>query len=310
MRARALIGLCAASRFVPRRFTLAILRIFARAARFTRFEAQTLDNLERTLGQELSKQQRRTLARDVRLFAARLFEEWMFLARAAHGLRARGQVEAWLANQVEFDASCARLFSAAREGRGLLIATAHLGNWEVLAAALRMRGLDGAVVGLRKHRDPSSNWLVGIRSALSVRTIPQDAPPREVLGVLRAGGTLGLLCDLEVRRLSGIYVPFFGLEALTQTAPAALSRAAKLPVHPVRIVARGERYVVLAEEPLELAHDLPREAATRDLLAQLNRVYERWIREDPAQWAWHQPRWRTRPGERVAPALHSRTANP
>ena len=113
-----------------------------------------------------------------------------------------------------------------RSGRGLLIATAHLGNWEILAAALRQRGLDGAVVGLRKHRDPSSAWLVAMRSALSVRTIAQDAPPREVLGVLRGGGTLGLLCDLEVRRLSGIHVPFFGVEALTQTAPAALSRAA------------------------------------------------------------------------------------
>ncbi len=310
LRARALACLCTASRFVPRRLTHACLRTLARAARFTRFEAQTLANLEATLGRELSEAQRRVIAREVRLFSARLFEEWMFLARAAQGPRARGKVEAWLASQVEFDASCARLFSAAREGRGLLIATAHLGNWEVLAAALRMRGLDGAVVGLRKHRDPSANWLVGMRGALSVRTIPQDAPPREVLGVLRAGGTLGLLCDLEVRRLSGIHVPFFGLEALTQTAPAALSRAAGLPIHPVRIVARGERYVVFAEEPLELARDLPREAATRDLLAQLNRIYERWIREDPAQWAWHQPRWRTRPGERTAPPLHSRSAKP
>ena len=115
--------------------------------------------------------------------------------------------------------------------------------------------------------------------------------------------------EFEVRRLAGIHVPFFSVEALTQTAPAALARAARLPIHPVRVVARGRRYVVFADEPLQLAPELPRDEAMFDLLTRLNATYERWIREDSAQWAWHQMRWRTRPGERTAPPLHSRHLN-
>ncbi|HUR28196.1 MAG TPA: hypothetical protein VM509_08410, partial [Planctomycetota bacterium] len=270
------------------------------------FEARIQSNLELALGRELSVEQRSRLGRDVRLHAARQAEEWLFLARAQRGERARAGVLRWLEQHVAYDASCERLFELARAQRGVLIATAHLGNWEILAAALRQRGLDGAVVGLRKHRDPSSDWLVALRSGLAVRTIAQDAPPREVLGVLRSGGTLGVLCDLEVRRLAGVHVPFFGVPALTQTAPAALARAARLPIVPVRCVARGAGYVMQVDAPLELDPSLSRADATLDVLTRLNATYERWIREDPAQWAWHQPRWRTRPGERDAPPLHSR----
>jgi len=297
-----------ASRFFPRPLIHGALRGLARAAGLTRFETQIQSNLAQVLGNELSAPERAKLGREVRLHCARLVEEWLFLSRARHGSRERASVEAWLDATVRFDASCDELFLRTRQGRGALIATAHLGNWEVLAAALRRRGLDGAVVGLRKHRDPGADWLVRMREGLAVRTIAQDAPPREVLGVLRSGGTLGLLCDLEVRRLAGVHAPFFGIPALTQTAPAALARAARTSILPVRCVARPSGYVVYADAPLELSADLPRAEAALDLLTRLNATYERWIREDLAQWAWHQPRWRTRPGERAAPPLHSRRA--
>ncbi len=306
IRVKLVTGLSAAARFVPRPLMHATLQTLSRAAHYTRFEAQIQENLELALGVELSIEARSRIGREVRLHCARQFEEWLFLARAQQGARARARVERWLDANVKYDASCERLFELTRAGHGALIATAHLGNWEVLACALRRRGLDGAVIGLRKHRDPSADWLVRMRAGLSVRTVAQDAPPREVLGVLRAGGTLGVLCDLEVRRLSGIHVPFFGVLALTQTAPAALARAAHLPIVPVRCVARGSGYVMFVDEPLQLSRTLERADASLDLLTRLNATYERWIREDLAQWAWHQPRWRTRPGERSAPPLHSR----
>ena len=306
LRAKALLGVSVAGRFVPRTLLRATLRSLARAARFTRFEAQIQANLALVLGGELSLEERARIGREVRLHSARQLEEWLFLARASQAGTARKRVEEWLDANVKFDPSCARLFERLQGGRGALIATAHLGNWEVLACALRRRGLDGAVVGLRKHRDPSADWLVRMRKGLSVRTIAQDAPPREVLGVLHGGGTLGVLCDLEVRRLAGLHVPFFGVPALTQTAPAALARAARTPIVPVRCVARGSGYVMYVDEPLELSRELSRADATLDLLTRLNATYERWIREDLVQWAWHQPRWRTQPGERSAPPLYSR----
>jgi KDO2-lipid IV(A) lauroyltransferase len=186
------------------------------------------------------------------------------------------------------------------------VCTAHIGNWELLAASLRRRGFAGAVVGARKRRDPAADWLVAMRRAYDVESLPQKIAPRRLLERLRAGETLGLLCDLEVRRVAGAWLPFFGVPALTMTAPAALARAAHLPLFPARCVLRGERYRLIVDEPLALDPALPRRAAALDLMGRVNAVFEGWIRTDPEQWAWHQPRWRTRAGEHGALPLHAR----
>jgi len=267
------------------------LRAAAGLARWSRYERRTRDNLELALGAETSAAERARIARGVRRHAARQLAEWVQLARSA---RTGG---AWIDGMVELDPSVERLDALAAAGGGVLIATAHLGNWELLAAALRRRGLDGAVVGRQRRNDSSSTWLIQMRRGLGIETLAQDEPARRMLRVLRSGATLGLLCDLEVRRLDGLFAPFFGRPALTMTAPAALARAARTPVLPVRCVARGARYRLSVEAPLELRADLDRDAAQRALLGELNAVFERWIRADPDQWAWHQDRWRTRPPE-------------
>jgi KDO2-lipid IV(A) lauroyltransferase len=289
LRLRALDVLGAA----PDALSRPLLGVLASAARFSAYERRTLANLEQALGAETDAVQRARIAREVRHHAARLLREWTFLARARRGGRERERVLAWVREQVELDPSVAGLERAFGAGRGRVLATAHLGNWELLAAALRLRGLDGAVVGFRKRNDPTAEWLVGLRAGLGVETFPQDAPPRRLLEVLRGGGFVGLLADLEARRIAGAVVPFLGRPALTMTAPAALARAARVPVVPVRCVARGARYRLSAEEPLELDPALDRQAATLELTARLNATFERWIREDPGQWAWHQRRWRS-----------------
>ncbi|MFT7487436.1 MAG: KDO2-lipid IV(A) lauroyltransferase, partial [Candidatus Paceibacteria bacterium] len=124
--------------------------------------------------------------------------------------------------------------------------------------------------------------------------------PRALLRVLQKGQLLGLLCDLEVKRLAGEHLPFFGKPALTMTAPAALARARKLPLIPVRCVLPYEgapRYLLQVEEPIHFPAHLPKKEANSVLMTRVNQVFEGWIRETPEQWAWHQHRWRTGPGE-------------
>lgn len=261
------------------------------ALRWTRFDALTRNNLELALGSELSLDERERIASGVRRHTARLVREWLWMARASHSPALRERVEHWIDREVEFDASVERLLALARRGKGVLIVSAHLGNWELLAAALRRLGLDGAVVGLRKQNDSSADWLVTLRAGLGVRSLAQDASPREVLRVLSSGATLGLVCDLHARRLENVPAPFFGRLAPTMSAPAALARASGLPLTPVRCVRIGERYRLSVEPDLEFVRDGDRHEATLDLLTRMNGVFERWIRATPDQWAWHQRRW-------------------
>ena len=69
-------------------------------------------------------------------------------------------------------------------------------------------------------------------------------------------------------------------------------------------------YRIRFEQPLRIDPGLPRKQATSDLMRRLNSTYESWIRETPEQWAWYQPRWRTRPGTLEAIPLSARAGRP
>jgi len=309
LRARALSGLTRAAAPLPDRLVRAGLGGLASLARFTPYERTARANLELALGAETSAAERNRIARGVRRHAARLCTEWLRLARSGAPGSPQAARGDWIDDAVELDGSIEILRGELARGRGVLIVTAHLGNWELLCARLARLGLAGAVVGYRKPRDPGGRWFEDLRRTYGVTTLPQHTSPRTLLGVLHRGEVLGLLADLEVRRLAGTFLPFFGTPALTMTAPAALARAHGVPLVPVRCVARdGGRgvYELRVETPLAIDPSLGRREATVELTARLNGVFERWIRAAPEQWAWHQRRWRTRPGEHVAVPLAAR----
>jgi KDO2-lipid IV(A) lauroyltransferase len=299
LRARALSGATRAAAWIPHPVVRGTLTALTPLAAATRYERQTRSNLELALSADHSADELRRIARGVRAHAARQFAEWLRLAGADDAARAH-----WLAELVELDESVAILERECARRGGAIVVTAHIGNWELLAARIRQAGHAGAVVGYRRPRDASAQWFERMRARYGVRTIPQSAPPREIVRTLDAGGVVGLLADLEVRRLDGEFLPFLGRDALTMTAPAALARATQRPLLPARCVfdrARG-RYVLSFEPALEPDPALDRRARTRDLTLRLNAVFERWIRAHPEQWAWHQPRWRTRPDEAMMEA--------
>lgn len=298
LRARTLGGLTAAAHWLPGPLLTGSLQAAASLAARGRLGQRARSNLALALGAELDEQAREQLLKETFRHGRRQVQEWLQLAHRKAD---------WVEGMVELDPSIELLDRAMKAGEGVLVATAHLGNWELLAARLSHRGYGGAVIGRNNPRDSSSAWLPRMRRAHGVETLAQDAPPRQALEVLRRGEVLGVLCDLEVRRLDGEFVPFFNRPALTIAAPAALARAARLPVTPVRCVAReGGGYRLSVEEPLRLDPSMGRVEARRDLLTRLNACFEAWIREDPAQWAWHQHRWRTRPGEREVVPLEER----
>lgn len=302
VRAQTLVGLSHLGEWVPRPVWQAGMAGVARLLEPGVYGKRAGANLRTAYGDQLSDDEIKRMVRGVFRHSARIFREWLHLARGTPTLDRDASNKGWLEDTVRLDASYECLRSELTRGRGAIIVTPHLGNWELLAARLRLEGIEGAVVGRKRARDSSSDWMVGMRQAYGVSTIPQDASPRRSLEVLKAGGALGLLPDLEVRRLAGEFLPFFGVPALTMTAPAALARAHGLPLIAARCVLppearNSDHYTLSFSAPIELARDLPRRAATLDLTRRVSEQFELWIRETPEQWAWHQHRWRTRPGE-------------
>jgi KDO2-lipid IV(A) lauroyltransferase len=261
---------------------VALLTVHGRRAR---------GNLRLAFGPGLERREEKRIARASLRHGGRLVTEWARMDRASGG--------AWIDAVTRVDESIEDLRQALRNGQGAIVVTAHIGNWDLLATRLRRLGFEGVVVGQQRADDSSYDWLVEMRRRFDLETLPQDVSPRRLIRVLRAGGIVGLLPDLEARRLAGAFLPFFGTPALTMTAPAALARAAGVPLIPISCVAtggEGSDYALHVDKPMFLNPELDRHAAVEDLTTRLNRHLESWIREHPEQWAWHQPRWRTRPG--------------
>ena len=180
---------------------------------------------------------------------------------------------------------------ARRRGRGVLFATAHLGNWEMSAFAHSLlTGPMGVVV--RPLDNPYLDALVERRRALhGNRPIYKKDFARAILKTLAANEAVGILIDQNVAADTGVFVDFFGLRACSGTGFAKLAAHGGATVIPgFALWSEAEsRYVLRFFPPVDMTGD-----AARDTQALQSRL-EAIIREYPDQWLWIHRRWKTRP---------------
>jgi KDO2-lipid IV(A) lauroyltransferase len=205
-----------------------------------------------------------------------------------------------------------QLVDAIDRGRGVVVATAHYGFWELILPALRLRlaGPRLTAVG-RAQRNPHLRSLVSQRRRLGggPEPLPQDA--RAILRALRDGAAVGLLADhyLSPRR-GGVLAPFLGRRAWTNPGAAALALRSGSPLlmgH-TRPLPGGRHLVALGPEiaPPNTG-DRSRDVAV--MTERVNATIGAWIGERPELWLWLHGRFRGSPdvdGEAYARARRRR----
>jgi len=188
------------------------------------------------------------------------------------------------------------LNTALGEGRGVVLATGHLGNLEVGAAALTARGIPFVAVARHQRNPLSDSWMRSTRERLGMGILPKLEAARDAGGVLGTGVVLALPADQDARA-NGIFVDFFGQPASTPAGPAVLALRYRAPLFlgvSVRLPGPRVRYRVRLERipPIPGLRRGGRVAATA-LTAAYTRVLETRIRAIPEQYFWHHRRWKT-----------------
>ncbi|MCX7829190.1 MAG: lysophospholipid acyltransferase family protein [Thermanaerothrix sp.] len=193
---------------------------------------------------------------------------------------------------VEFE-GLENLDRALSMGKGAIILSCHMGNWELTAAALALKGYPIRVVAA-DQRDPRlTDMLVSMRSSCGVVTIGKASDLKGVFRCLEEGGALAVLLDQDAKS-KGLVSEFLGLPASTPLGPVKLARKLGCPVVPCRSVRSPWDPVmhrVTLFPPLEGPGGEP---FGRDELGSLeicNRLLSSWIREVPDQWIWMYDRW-------------------
>lgn len=185
-----------------------------------------------------------------------------------------------------------KLDSAMAQGRGVIGVTAHIGNWELLAAYLALRGYPVSAVSRSMYDPRLDEFLLRSRRAAGVKTIARGESVRALVGALRSGRLLGILMDQHTG-VRGVYIGFLGHAAYTPVGPAALALATGAPLVPMAIHWRDRlRYVVEVRDPVSIERSGNAEQDTRTITEKLNRELGEFILAHPTQWVWMHDRWK------------------
>lgn len=193
--------------------------------------------------------------------------------------------------------SIARLRAVQNDKRGIIFLTGHIGAWELISFA--WSALEHSLSFLVRPIDnPRVEELIeNMRTRFGNTAINKKTAARAALRVLRDGGTLGILADLNTHPHEGVFVPFFNHLACTTAGAATLALRTDAAVMPVCAVWEEARecFVFYGLPLVELVrtgddkHDV--EINTANFTAALEQL----IRRHPEQWLWIHKRWRTRP---------------
>jgi KDO2-lipid IV(A) lauroyltransferase len=175
-------------------------------------------------------------------------------------------------------------------GKGCLVFSGHLGNWELMGAVAAKRGIPVSFVVTTQRNKRVEQFLDRHRQASGIEIIKRREAVRGVLSALRRNRAVAILIDQDAHE-DGAFVPFFGQLASTPRGAAIFHLRTGAPLvfaHSVWLP--GNRYRIL-HSPF----DTRGIAEADELTARMTERLETAIRETPEQWTWMHRRWKSSP---------------
>jgi len=178
-----------------------------------------------------------------------------------------------------------------QSGRATIFVTAHVGAWQVAPLVTRQYGFDISTIYAPESNPLMNDLMLQLRKSIGERLIAADAGPRPLIKELNAGRSIVMAID--TRPDTGKLIPFFGVEALSNTSAAGLA----LRTGAALVAARAERlpdarYRITVYDPLQSPiPDAPVKEQAAALTEMAYRLFEQWITEYPEQWICLKRRW-------------------
>jgi len=195
-------------------------------------------------------------------------------------------------------------------GRGAIVVTAHVSNWDILAAAASVRGYAVHAVMNTLGSDRLNDLVIASRHRIGMRTISTESGSlRRILKALARNEVVALVCDLY-RGDHGVTVDFFSRPATLPAGPAAIALKTGAPLVPVWVRReRDNHYVAEVEAPLEVSRTGDHLVDVQRTTERIVQFFERIIRRAPDQWFVFFPVWRppapAGPGSPLHPVLEA-----
>ncbi len=246
-----------------------------------------LDSLAVAFGQEKSHPEIKKIAKDCFICIAKSAVELMFFFDKPQALKSRVQIEG--RNNLD---------QALAAGRGVILVSAHFGNFPLLLGRLAIDGYKAGGIMKPMHDARMEQIFLKKREKFGVRTIyslPRQACVNNTINALRNNELVFIPIDQNFGT-GGVFVNFFGEKAATATGPVILAQRTKAALIPcfIRRLPDDQHQIIFEPElKLEEGKD-PREVVLVNI-QKLTDIIESYIRRYPAEWGWIHRRWKSKP---------------
>ncbi len=272
-------------RIIPRRIGIIVAVLLSKCAYriLKRYRDIALSNLNGFFSGDKTRNER--IAKNLFANLAKNGIDWIKLSGGGKGYVGR------IVTEVQGLSNLDKLLA---RGKGVVVVSAHIGNWEVLPIYLGVKGYKGAIVARRIYFHKFDEFVTKMRTRYGARVIYRDESPKKMLKLLKLGEILGILADQDVDSVDGVFVEFFGAPAYTPTAPVKIAIASGAGLIPVFVVRKpDDTYKIIVDQPIIIPEGTRDEALIESYTLAWTKVLERYIRDYPDQWVWIHSRWKT-----------------
>lgn len=268
---------------------------FARSAAFLGYYIAgkqrriALENLTIAFRKEKTQDEIKRIAKGCFYFLAESGLKFMFLMEHP-GL---------LKQKVSFE-SKENLDKCLSKGKGVIIITAHFGNFPLMMIKIASEGykLSGIMRRMRDERTEKIFMEKRTRTRLKLKTIyskPRKTCVEESLRVLRNSELLCIQLDQNFGT-AGVFVDFFGIKAATATGPVVLALRTQAAILPTFILHNTDgTYRIVFEPEYQLKTGKTHNETILINIQELTKIIESYIRRYPEEWGWIHRRWKSRP---------------
>ncbi|MFA5389547.1 MAG: ELM1/GtrOC1 family putative glycosyltransferase [Candidatus Omnitrophota bacterium] len=189
--------------------------------------------------------------------------------------------------------------SGLEKGKGVIILTAHFGNWEIASLAASLRGYTMSVFAREQKYERLNNLLNQFRQSTGCRVITKGFSIKDIIRTLNNNGIVAMLSDQDAGA-NGVFVDFFNRPASMAQGITAFGSKTGARILPSFIRREGpDRHVAWTEGPFELVNTGDKERDTKENLQRMARILEEHVRKYPGQWLWAHKRWKSTPERSV-----------
>lgn len=178
------------------------------------------------------------------------------------------------------------LVLARQAGRGVIFITGHIGNWELLAAGVTLKGFPTRPIVKPQRGSAIDRMINDNRRRLGMRPIPLGFSLRELVSSLRANEVIGVLMDQNANEF-GVESVFLGRQSKSPRGAAVLALKTGAPVLTGHARRTGPwKFKLTVYPPVEVIVTGDFEADVAANTDRFNQALTDQILEAPEQWLW------------------------